>query len=279
MKKESVSWVGCGECDSLFPCHEGRMRCFRLEPLDPWKWLNDCIDLIVDLGGAIDEGIEGHIFGRTQVAMQSLSLRSRKLLAELVSKRTALQAEADRDQGTRFLHGEGAVGRWKCGSCRDTGKWLTGIDCPVCCGASKRCTERESGGLQCELPANHEGKHACPEALRRWIGRASGQELLERSVNVREHPPDASLDVKRDGGGADMTNGNFGMIWGVSDSPGEEEDAKRTVADIRLALSQTTEPVRVLCGSASMATRIAGALRPEERTRVQLVNGSTHEQW
>jgi hypothetical protein len=31
-----------------------------------------------------------------------------------------------------------------------------------------RCTERESGGVQCELPAGHLGGHACPEALARY---------------------------------------------------------------------------------------------------------------
>ena len=76
-----VGWVGCGECDPLFPCHEGRARCLRLEPMDPWSSLNDAIDLVVDLGGAIDEGIAGRIFGRMHIAMQQLSLRSRKWLS------------------------------------------------------------------------------------------------------------------------------------------------------------------------------------------------------
>ena len=78
----NCSWTGCGECDPLFPCHQGRARCLRLQPLDPWSSLNDAIDLVVDLGGCIDEGIEGQIFGRMQVAMQHLSLRSRKWLSE-----------------------------------------------------------------------------------------------------------------------------------------------------------------------------------------------------
>jgi hypothetical protein len=33
-----------------------------------------------------------------------------------------------------------------------------------------RCEARESGGVQCELPASHDGNHACPEALTRRLG-------------------------------------------------------------------------------------------------------------
>lgn len=25
-------WIGCGNCDPEFPCHEGRTRCIRLPP-------------------------------------------------------------------------------------------------------------------------------------------------------------------------------------------------------------------------------------------------------
>jgi hypothetical protein len=31
----------------------------------------------------------------------------------------------------------------------------------------QRCPARESGGVQCELAAGHEGEHACPEAIAR----------------------------------------------------------------------------------------------------------------
>ncbi len=31
---EPVAWVGCGECDCAFACHEGKARCIRLEPSD-----------------------------------------------------------------------------------------------------------------------------------------------------------------------------------------------------------------------------------------------------
>lgn len=31
-----------------------------------------------------------------------------------------------------------------------------------------RCQERESGGVQCELPLGHDGKHACPDAMAQW---------------------------------------------------------------------------------------------------------------
>jgi len=34
-----------------------------------------------------------------------------------------------------------------------------------------RCPKRDSGGIQCELPAGHEGLCACPEALDKWKKR------------------------------------------------------------------------------------------------------------
>lgn len=92
MKFTSSDWKGCGECDPSFPCGKGRQRCIRLEPLDSGSALNDAIDMIVDLGTAIDEGIEGRIFGKTTRVMELLSLRSRKLLSRLTSGRKALQA-------------------------------------------------------------------------------------------------------------------------------------------------------------------------------------------
>ena len=33
----------------------------------------------------------------------------------------------------------------------------------------QRCTERESGGVQCEKDANHPDKCGSPEALDRWV--------------------------------------------------------------------------------------------------------------
>lgn len=33
----------------------------------------------------------------------------------------------------------------------------------------QKCTARESRGYQCELPHDHEGPHACPEALAKWL--------------------------------------------------------------------------------------------------------------
>lgn len=100
LKPEVVSeanspWTGCGECDPLFPCHEGRAHCLRLEPMDPWSSLNDAIDLIVDLGGVIDEGIEGRIFGKMQVAMRHLSVRSRRWLAEQAEAKKQRQGAAN----------------------------------------------------------------------------------------------------------------------------------------------------------------------------------------
>jgi hypothetical protein len=29
-REEAAGWIGCGECDSSFPCHEGAARCTRL---------------------------------------------------------------------------------------------------------------------------------------------------------------------------------------------------------------------------------------------------------
>ncbi len=93
------AWEGCGECDPAFPCHEGRARCLRLQPLDPWRSLNDAIDLVVDLGGVIDEGIEGKIFGKMQVAVRHLSLRSRKWLSVQTEARKRREAPATAEAG------------------------------------------------------------------------------------------------------------------------------------------------------------------------------------
>lgn len=30
--QQSLQWLGCGECDCSFSCHEGQQRCIRLEP-------------------------------------------------------------------------------------------------------------------------------------------------------------------------------------------------------------------------------------------------------
>ena len=222
------SWVGCGQCDQTFPCHAGVSRCFRLEPKDPWKALSDSIDLVVDLGTAIDEGIEGRIFGKMQRTMQLLSLRARKWLSVQTSARkkreeqlsteqrrlgasgihpgvdgrsfwkiwpnvlqapngealfladlrkllaaigthlvTDTQFEADRSQLLNSFTEEelyeelrersrisqnlrealdrsadSVQSKYRCGSCWDTGKWDTGIECPACGGTSFSYPER-----------------------------------------------------------------------------------------------------------------------------------------
>ncbi len=98
----STTWHGCGECDASFSCHQGRARCLRLEPLDAATALNEAIDLVVDLGGAIDEGIGSRLFGKNQRVMQLLSLRARKWLSRVSSAKKASaaasteQAEAER---------------------------------------------------------------------------------------------------------------------------------------------------------------------------------------
>lgn len=152
-KGGEAPWLGCGQCDPLFPCHEGRARCLRLEPRNPWSSLNDAIDLVVDLGGAIDEGIAARLFGRNQRVMQLLSLRSRKWLSEQAEakKQRVIQDDADRalvlnsftdldlslELAERVRASQRIRASWKCGSCRDTKRWDTGIDCPVCVGEPK----------------------------------------------------------------------------------------------------------------------------------------------
>ena len=39
--QEPVAWAGCGECDCIFPCHDGKARCLRLplQQAEPVAWL------------------------------------------------------------------------------------------------------------------------------------------------------------------------------------------------------------------------------------------------
>lgn len=37
-------------------------------------------------------------------------------------------------------------------------------------GGARRCESRESGGVQCEREAGHDGEHACPEAAAQALG-------------------------------------------------------------------------------------------------------------
>jgi hypothetical protein len=45
---------------------------------------------------------------------------------------------------------------------------------------AQQCPERESGGYQCELPADHfpETSHACPQALKAWLKSRSMPALI-----------------------------------------------------------------------------------------------------
>jgi hypothetical protein len=146
----AAPWTGCGECDSSFPCHGGRSRCVRLEPTSPWKDLNDAIDLVVDLGGAIDEGIEGKIFGRNDRVMRSLSLRSRRWLSEMAELRKRRPQTAFFELAQRVAGTPPSLGLPRCGA-----------------------REGDGRGYQCEKLEGHEergeGGHACPQALDRFL--------------------------------------------------------------------------------------------------------------
>lgn len=51
--------------------------------------------------------------------------------------------------------------------------------------SSWQCTERESGGYQCERPMCHDGGCACPEALRAWYEHRYGKREPTHAVLVR----------------------------------------------------------------------------------------------
>ncbi len=48
--------------------------------------------------------------------------------------------------------------------------------------SAKRCTARESGGARCELPAGHDGEHACPQALAEFLAQRSKFRMVVISV-------------------------------------------------------------------------------------------------
>jgi hypothetical protein len=75
-----TSWVGCGECDYLFACHEGESRCVR-RPTAVERSLREILDLC-DLGG-VNESTEAYGWGDAiRRARQALGLPERTVVDE-----------------------------------------------------------------------------------------------------------------------------------------------------------------------------------------------------
>lgn len=79
IEQEPVAWAGCGECDSVFRCHDGKARCIRLpreqqaEPPPEWESIKNILD---------EYGLQAICFVAEWKAAQRQPLTDKQILAD-----------------------------------------------------------------------------------------------------------------------------------------------------------------------------------------------------